>query len=156
MANVTRERTGRFVRKLLEVLSVHPEGLKAREAIDRVADSFELTDYERGTYDSGGVRFEKILRFATVDCVKAGWLRKNKGVWTVTEEGAEALATHTDPGDLYREATRLYRQWKRARDAEADDVTDDEIDDEGRSVSVTFETAEEAAWDEIADHLGGV
>ena len=156
MANVTRERTGQFVHALLELLTAHPDGLKAREAIDRVANSFSLTDYERGEYDSGGVRFEKILRFATVDCVKAGWMRKSKGVWTITEEGAEALTVHAAPGDLYREATRLYRQWKRARDAEATDGTDDDIDDEGRSVSVTFETAEEAAWEEIADHLGAM
>ena len=158
MPNVTRDRTGEFVRRLFEVLLANSEGVRAREAIDGVADGFDLTDYERGEYESGGQRFEKILRFAPVDCVKAGWMRKSKGVWSATEAGADAYATYTDPGQFYREAIRLYRQWKKARDAEAEDdgVGDDEIEDEGRSVSVTFETAEEAAWEEIAEHLGAM
>ena len=158
MAHVTRERTGQFVRKLFEVLLDHPDGIPAKEALTRVADSFELSDYEGGEYESGGQRFEKILRFATVDCVKAGWMRKSKGIWTATEEGAEAFEHFSDPGQFYREAIRLYRQWKKVRDAESvnTDAEEDEIEDEGRGVSVTFETAEEAAWEEIAEYLGAM
>ena len=155
MADVTRERTGQFLRRLFEVLRAHPDGVRASDAMDRVADSFTLSAYERGEYDSGGQRFGKILRFATVDCVKAGWMRKNRGLWTVTDEGIEAYERLSDPGAFYREATRLYRQWKKARDAEGDDA-DDQIEDEGRSVSVTYETAEEAAWEEISGHLGAM
>ena len=51
----------------LEVLIANPDGIAAKDAISSVRDSFELTDYERGNYDSGSERFEKILRFATVD-----------------------------------------------------------------------------------------
>ncbi|MEM6328329.1 MAG: restriction endonuclease [Bacteroidota bacterium] len=158
MPKVTRKRTGQFVRRLFEILLAQPEGVRAREAIDGVAESFILTDYERGEYDSGGVRFEKILRFATVDCVKAGWMRKSKGLWTVTEEGADAYETYTDPAQFYRQAVHLYRQWKKARDLEPDDVDTDNtgIEDEGRGVSVTFETAEEAAWSEVSEYLGAM
>lgn len=155
MADVTRERTGQFVRRLFEILLAHPDGVRANEALSQVASSFELTAYESGEYDSGGRRFEKILRFATVDCVKAGWMRKNRGIWTITEEGANAYASLSDPGDFYREAQRLYRQWKKARDAETSEGIS-EIEDEGRSVSVTFETAEEAAWEEINEFLGAM
>ncbi len=154
MANVPLDRTGQFVRELFHILLSHPEGVPAKEALARVAASFDLTDYESGEYESGGRRFEKILRFATVDCVKAGWMRKSKGVWTVTDEGAEAFEAFADSGSFYREALRLYRQWKKSRDAEAEDSDEtDDIDDDVRSVSVTFETAEEAAWEEISGHL---
>lgn len=164
MAEITRKRTGQFLRRLFEVLLKHPQGVAAKEALGQVAASFELSEYEKGYYDSGALRFEKIVRFATVDCVKAGWLRKSKGIWTVTDEGAEALAAYPDPAEFYAAAVRLYREWKRTRDAEAppqvqDDpevVDDPEVTDNERGVSVTFETAEEAAWTELSDYLGAM
>jgi len=78
MPEVTIRRTGELLRKLFEILLAEPEGLTARDALGRLASSVALTEYERGDYE-GGRRFEKIVRFATVECVKAGWLIKNKG-----------------------------------------------------------------------------
>jgi hypothetical protein len=49
-----------------------------------------LSEYDKGEYASGGPRFDKIVRFATVELVKAGWLHKEKGRWTVSSEGDKA------------------------------------------------------------------
>jgi restriction system protein len=84
MAETTRKRSGELLRKLFEILKQFPEGLAARVALERLAGSVQLTPYEGGVYASGSRRFEKIVRFATVDCVKAGWLLKDKGTWTLT------------------------------------------------------------------------
>jgi hypothetical protein len=51
-------------------------------ALQTLSERVTLSPYEADTYESGGRRFDKIVRFATVDCVKAGWLEKNKGIWT--------------------------------------------------------------------------
>ena len=83
MPEVTRRRTGEFMRHLFAILVDHPEGMQAGDAITAVRKRVKLTDYESGAYPSGGERFEKILRFATVDTVKAGWLEKRKGWWIV-------------------------------------------------------------------------
>lgn len=159
MPEITRRRTGEFVRALFRVMLEAPEGVPAREALGRVASGFSLTEYERGTYSSGAQRFEQIVRFATVDCVKSGWMRKTKGVWTVTDEGADAYERFTDPAQFYSEAVRLYRAWKKARDANDSDAAngiDDELPDAGRGVSVTFETAEEAAWTEVHEFVAAM
>lgn len=74
MAEITRERTGMLVKKLLQILKDHPDGLRARDALAKLRESVELTDYESGTYKSGTLRFDKIVRFATIDCAKAGCL----------------------------------------------------------------------------------
>ena len=87
MSNITRRRTGEFLRKLFERLMAEPEGMMAGLALDAVRASIPLTAFEKGVYPSGGERFEKIVRFATVECVKAGWLQKSKGVWTITDSG---------------------------------------------------------------------
>src|SRR5207302_832116 len=70
MAEVTRRRTGEFLRKLFEILMPHPDGLLGRDALAKLQSHVKLTDYEAGNYESGKQRFEQIVRFATVDCGK--------------------------------------------------------------------------------------
>lgn len=156
MANVTRRRTGELLRKLFEILIERPGGVRAGEALAVLANSVTLTEYEKGDYDAGDRRFEKIVRFATVDCVKAGWLAKDRGVWEVTEAGQQAFNEFKDPEAFYREAVRLYAVWKSARDAlTATDPlpADAEIGDAAESLSVTYEQAEEQAWAQIEAYL---
>ncbi|MBN3855677.1 Mrr restriction system protein [Paraburkholderia sp. Ac-20340] len=154
MADITRRRTGELLRGLFAILLNHPEGLPAREALVRLEKNVTLSDYEKGEYDSGGRRFDKIVRFATVDCVKAGWLLKNKGVWVITEEGRTAYEKLQDPEAFYRLAVKLYQEW-RATQPDAAPSTPDEPEDNssGKAASITLEEAEEQAWDEIAQYL---
>jgi len=44
-----------------------------------VARTVPITDWEKSSYANGASRFEKNIRFAAVDTVKAGWLLKTKG-----------------------------------------------------------------------------
>lgn len=116
-----------------------------------------MTPYEAGAYESGTRRFEQIVRFATVDCVKAGWFLKQKGVWSITEAGKEAYVKYPEPDAFYREAVRLYGQWKavaRVR-GPVTDVTDFQSDENGaeKATSITFETAEEQASAEIEQYV---
>jgi restriction system protein len=124
MAETTRRRSGELLRKLFEILKQSPEGMSAAAALEQLANSVQLTEYEGGNYGSGGRRFEKIVRFATVDCVKAGWLVKNKGNWMVTEAGFEAHRRFTDPEAFHKEAARLYYAWRKGRE-----VSEEEIDE---------------------------
>lgn len=146
---ITRERTGMLLQTLFAVLLEHPEGIQARKALDIVADRVELTEHEAGEYESGARRFDKILRFSTVDAVKAGWMIKNKGIWSITEAGIEALNNFKKPSEFYREASRLYWQWRRSTPVD-EDTDDSEVE---RTTTINFEEAEEQAWKEISDYL---
>lgn len=157
MAEVTIPRTGIHIRKLLEILASHPDGLQAADALRQLAASTEMTPYESGNYQSTGTRrFEKIVRFATVDCVKAGWLVKNKGIWSITDAGKAAMASFPIPEALYREAIRLYRAW---RESEAPAELAGSLEELSQAETataearVTFEQAEEQAWNEIEAHV---
>ena len=157
MANITRARTGAFLRKLFEVLMAEPEGVSASVAVAAVRDATNLTEYEAADYPSGGQRFEKILRFATVDCVKAGWLQKSNGVWTVTEDGVKAYKAFPNPEVFYKEACRLYALWKNGRDAALalppSGVDAVAIEEAAEKLSVTVEAAQDHAWAEISAFL---
>lgn len=146
---ITRERTGLLLRTLFQVLMEHPDGIAARDALETVASRIQLTEHEAGEYESGGRRFDKILRFATVDAVKAGWMTKTKGIWTVTDAGQVALKAIPKAEEFYREASRLYWKWRRSNPVE---VEPEEPSDE-RVATITFEEAEEQAWKEIATYL---
>jgi restriction system protein len=160
MADITRERTGELVQKLFQVLQEYPEGLPARVALERLANSVTLTEYEAGVYETTGQRrFEKIVRFATVDCVKAGWLLKNKGTWSLTDDGIFALKKFKEPRTLYVEAVRLYHVWKRGQKKElptAQETTLEDSEETNEAFSVTFDQAEELAWAEIEQFLRGM
>lgn len=140
------------MRKLFDILLQQPDGLRGRDALAKLAAEVKPTVYEAGNFESGGRRLEWIVRFATIDAVKAGWLLKNKGQWTVTDAGKSAFAKYKDAEQFYREAVRLYRKWK---EGQPEPETVEEAPDESseKATSITFEQAEEQAWTEIETHL---
>ena len=161
MAEITRRRTGEFLRELFKILMATTDGMRASEALQLLASRFTLTPYEADNYESGSRRFEKIVRFATVDCVKAGWLVKDKGIWSITDEGRAAHAELTDPEAFYKRACKLYAEWKAAQpDAEPSTATGgsaavsvEDVESTAKAVSVTFEESEEQAWAEISQYM---
>lgn len=156
MANVTKRRTGEFLRKIFDYLWNKPEGLPAREALECIPQSINLTEYETGSYASspGEQRYVKIIRFATVDLVKAGWLVKNKGNWILTELGKDAYKKYPDPYTFYNEAVRLYHIWKKTRAKPAgEEVIEEEVTVQNAQ---TLEEAEENAWQQIRVFLQAI
>lgn len=86
-----------------------------------------------------------------------GWLRtKASGP---SPEGRKAHLALPDPEAFYRQACKLYAEWRAAQpDAEPVATTEpspgaDEPDTTAKSVSVTYEEAEEQAWAEISAYL---
>ena len=163
MANISIQRNGELVQKLFGILQQHPDGLKAREAIAALASKVALTDYEQGKYNDHSQRFVKIVRFATIAHVRAGWLVKDSGIWTVTKEGLEALKLYPAPDEFHKKAIQLYYKWKKAKDgvenetyspaSSAADIPEEMPDSEPDNSAVSFEQAEDQARDDIEQYL---
>jgi restriction system protein len=156
VAELTTRRLGELVRCAFAVLYEQPDGLPARQVIKAVEGRVTPTVFELSTYPKQPTvrRFDKIVRFATITAVKAGWLIKSKGQWSLTDDGRAAYSDFPDPEAFQREAVRLYRAWKDQQPPPTDsnDVeTDDAIAD--NDASGTFEEAEELAWLEIRAYL---
>ncbi len=109
------------------------------------------TPFEESTYSSrpGVRRYERIIRFSTIGPVKAGWLTKNKGQWSLTDDGRRAYEQFADPELFMRESHRLYLKWA---DAQPKDEAV-EVSEEPGAAAATVEEAEERAWSEIEAHL---
>jgi len=173
MAEVTTRRKGEMIETLFTILAEESDGLQAKDAIGRVEVRMDLTPFERSTFPNNPdlVRFPKLLRFSTISAVKAGWLRKKGGVWTLTDEGYAALQDFPDPTALYAESWRLYKDWKASQPesdqvdaSDGDGVSADAVEpavsidatEGGWIAAATLEEAEEAASRAIHDYLGSV
>ncbi len=150
----SRARRGFLLRALFEILLGIPDGLPAAEALAKLVQTVELTAHEAADYAArpGIRRFERDVRFTSIPFVKAGWLRKEKGRWSVTPDGADAYHQFTDPETFLREAVRRYRAWARTRPTGSDDADDETT----APVITTLEEAEEAASGAIRDYLQGM
>jgi restriction system protein len=150
VAEITTRRQGELLRGIFGVLKDAPEGLPAAQVLKAVEQTVPPTSFEASFYESNPSvrRYEKIVRFSTIGAVKAGWLVKEKGQWSLTGEGRNAYAEFSDPEAFYVETSRLYRAWKKAQPVEVDGDHEGEV-----ATAATLEEAEEAAWSEIRDYL---
>ena len=117
MAEITPQRAGEMVHGLFVILAGEPDGLQSKEALARLAKAVPPTTFEAANYEKhpGIRRYEHLVRFHTINSVKAGWMTKVDGVWALTEAGRAALKEYPDPEALYRESVRLYRAWRKTQ-----------------------------------------
>jgi len=163
MAEITRRRVGELQRGVFKILLDHPDGLPAKDVLQRLEKVVPPTDFEKGNYPRhpNVRRFEKMARFATIGPVKAGWLVKTKGRWYLTEEGKKAHKEIQDPAKFAKEASRLYYEW-RATQPERLTYLEEDMPEAGASiekatdVASTVEEAEESAWLEIEQYVRGM
>ncbi|PBI88433.1 Restriction endonuclease [Flavobacterium sp. ACN2] len=81
-----------------------------KDVIEKIRETVTFDEYENDRLEkTGNIRWESVLRFFTIDCMKAGYLRKNKGIWILTDEGETAIKLGQE--NLLKTATELYREW---------------------------------------------
>lgn len=151
MAN--NQRTGEYLKRLFEILAEYPDGLPPKKAIAELEKSLPLTDYENGNFESGGRRFDKMVRFGTIKPAKAGWIIKDGIRWILTPAGKDALKKYNDPLELFNAAQSLYNDWKhKYNQSESEGLagsSEEDEDESEQSASVTFEEAKEQAQEKI-------
>ena len=158
MQEVSIARKGEYFQALFDLLVANPDGVAAREAVAAVEQKLTLAPYETELFPSGTSRFRKNFSFGTIDMVKAGWLVKHKGIWTISEAGKLAHQTLKEPAALYGTSLTLYRKWRQAQpDASTNGTLPDadptEAETSEQSIQVTYEQAEAQAWSEIEAFL---
>jgi restriction system protein len=102
--------------------------MRGKDVVDKIRETVTFDEYESHRYEKTGyIRWESILHFYTIDCMKAGFLRKNKGTWILTEEGEKAIKLGQEK--LLVTATKLYREWdgKRKKGAIEEGILEEDI-----------------------------
>ena len=97
--------------------------MRGKDVVDKIRETVSFDEYERHRYEKTGyIRWESIMHFYTIDCMKAGFLRKHKGNWILTDEGEKAIKLGAEK--LLQTATKLYREWdgKRKKETVEEDI----------------------------------
>lgn len=151
MAETGRRRQGELVRGVFAVLFDKPDGMAAADVLAELERQVPPTAFENEAYPRNPTvrRYPKIVRFSTIASVKAGWLVKESGRWSLTDEGRQAYERITDPAEFMAESARLYRAWKRQQPPTGGD---DDGDGDAES-TIALEEAEEAASGAIREYL---
>ena len=114
----------------LTILKENGGEMRGKDVVDKIREKVSFDEYENHRYEKTGyIRWESILHFYTIDCMKAGFLRKQKGTWILTDEGEKGLDLGAER--LLSTATKLYREWdgkRKSESLEEDLSTDNEED----------------------------
>jgi restriction system protein len=137
-----KKRAAVFIKAALEALDAAGGSLPLRDVKNAVAQRVTLTDHDREVYTKTGyIRWESVLHFYSIDCVKAGFIRKHGGRWHLTSEGKSVMPLPAD--QILDKAVRAYREWKA--------VQPRELRDEPANAAAAVETpAPETAHSEAA------
>lgn len=129
--------------------------LPGKEVISRVSQTVPLDLWDLEKYEkSGYVRWVSILHFYSIDCIKAGFLVKQKGIWFLTKEGEAALSL--GERSLFDEATKAYCEWKKkVGESVSDEKSLEEpiIEEGARAREVTLEEVEQLASDGLRKYI---
>lgn len=139
----------------LTILSKNGGTMPIRTLMQEIEKSVELSSWEKEILENtGNIRWQSNMHFTSVDYVRAGYLIKKKGNWTITPEGEEALKLGAEK--LRDEAWRLYREWYRgSKNASGDKPISvpEEENDPVKETLIELETLEERAINGIREFL---
>ena len=149
----SRELAARVIFAALQFLKEHEGEAPGRDVVAAVEKRVPLDDWAKATYEkSGYVRWQSILHFFSIDCVKAGFLLKKKGVWYLTPEGEKALKL--GEVDLLKAAMSAYRKWKDENQPSLE-VEDQDVAEEGQQgQEATIQQIEQKAIEGLKQQLG--
>lgn len=136
----------------LSILKENGKEMPIKELMDKVKNSIELDDWAKSVYEKTGyIRWESILHFYSIDCVKAGYLIKNKGVWYITPEGEKALKL--GPEKLREQAKTAYKAWVADQ---PDSPGEEAITSDINNTTIQYEVIEQKAREGIEQYLNNL
>ena len=80
------------------------------EVLAELERSAQLDDWERGLQKNGQPRWRMVLGWYSNGYVKAGFIRKQAGIWQLTRDGEAALSR--PPEEISGEADKAYWAWQ--------------------------------------------
>ena len=138
------------MRAALTILKKNGGSMPSGQLMDLVGNEVEFSDWEKETTSRGGIRWQNVYHFSSVDYVLAGFLIKKNGIWYLTPEGEKALSM--PPEEMHKIAQEAYRKWKRDRDMETKSEDEEEFS-EAKETILNLEELEDRALTGIREYI---
>lgn len=146
----SRRVAAKTVYAALKILKEAGGQLPGKQVVDKIRETVQFDEWEKKQYEKTGyIRWESILHFYTIDCIKAGFLIKKKGVWYITDEGEMALKL--GEVGLLNKASTEYKKWAKdnKKDTTSEIEEDTELEDEEQLLQANLSLLESQAKDGI-------
>lgn len=104
-------------RAALGALAKAPDGkLTHAQVMQAIQANVTLDDWALETYaNNGNIRWRSIFGFASVGLIKAEYLTKANGIWSITQAGRDIIQQPIDDWTFLDTIRQLYRQWERSQ-----------------------------------------
>jgi restriction system protein len=139
----------------LTILKKNGGSMPIRVLMQEIEKTIELSEWEKETLENtGNIRWQSNMHFTSVDYVRAGFLIKKKGTWTITPEGEDALKL--GPDKLRDLAWERYNAWYRSKEPSTVEKPAPQTEEEGDPAKeniIELETLEERAANGIREYL---
>lgn len=134
----------------MTILKNNGSELPSKKLMDEVRKTVEFTPWELEVVGTGGVRWENVYHFSSVDYVKAGYIIKKNGTWYLTPDGEAALKE--DPEKVQLRAQAAYRAWRK-ENAVTESSEDDATIEEAKEAILNLEELEDRALTGIKEFI---
>lgn len=149
----SRELAARLVYAAFQILKENNGEMRSRDVVTEVGHRVKLDTWATERYErSGYIRWQTLLHFFTIDCVKAGFLLKKKGTWYLTTEGEDALTLGAP--EMLDKATAAYKKWR--AETPKTDVLEAEVpenEEQEAGEAITMEQIQQVATDSLERHI---
>lgn len=143
----SRALAAKVIHAALTILRDNGKEMPIRDLVAKVEKSVTLDEWACARYEkSGYVRWQSIFYFFSIDCVKAGYLVKKKGVWYITPEGEEALKL--GPEKLLEQAGAAYDKWRSEQP-----VPREEVPEETQTEVASYDDVEQRAIEGLQQYI---
>lgn len=145
------------IKVLFEAFKVLKENggqLRSKDVINIIRDKIELTDWEKERFEKTGyVRWESILHFYTINATKSGFMRKDKRMWILTDEGEKAMKKGAE--EFFELAREGYKKWRLENPIKEknEEVKDEDTEGADELQILNLEKAEEQAFEGIKEFI---
>lgn len=138
---------------LLEVLEEAQGPVHRNELMERLEKKQPPIPEELESYPShpGTTKYRVNTHFYSIGFVKAGWIVKEGGMWSITTDGSEALKKYRTPDELFKAMQEKYKAWQQDQKAspssDLEEVPEDIVD------AVSVDDAADKAAAQIIEYL---
>jgi restriction system protein len=149
----SRQLAAKVIFAAFQILKEKGGEAPGREVVAEVGRRVQLDDWAKAIFEKTGyIRWQSLLHLFSIDCTKAGYLLKKKGIWYLTSEGETAL-TLGEVG-LLNAAVAAYRRWK-GEQRLADSKEDQDVSDQTeKSQEATIQDIEQIAIEGLKKEIG--
>lgn len=135
----------------LSILKKKGGEMPSHQLMDEVEKQVEFTPWELEVTARGGIRWQNIYHFSSVDYTRAGFLIKKNSTWYLTPEGEKILSK--SPEEIHLMAHAAYRKWKKENQPEDNSTDDNEGIEEEKEILINLEELEERALTGIREYI---